>query len=73
MAEKPTELSKRLAVEHKRDGRCCYDKEAKREPIEFCLNEWAVSQQQTGQDSPESAVIFSGVRKVHSPAASACS
>jgi len=37
MAEKPTELSKRLVVGHKRDGRSCYDKEAKRELIEACL------------------------------------
>ena len=37
MTEKPTELSKRLVVGHKRDGRSCYDKEAKRELIEACL------------------------------------
>jgi transposase len=37
MTEKPTELSKRLVVGHKRDGRSCYDKEAKRELIETCL------------------------------------
>ena len=37
MAEKPTELLKRLVVGHKRDGRSCYDQEAKRELIEACL------------------------------------
>lgn len=37
MTEKPTELSTRLVVGHKRDGRCCYDKEAKRELIEACM------------------------------------
>lgn len=37
MTEKDTELSKRLVVGHKRDGRCCYDKAAKRELIEACL------------------------------------
>lgn len=37
MTEKCTELSKRLVVGHKRDGRCCYDKQAKRELIEACL------------------------------------
>jgi transposase len=37
MTEKPTEFSKRLVVGHKRDGRSCYDKEAKRELIEACL------------------------------------
>lgn len=37
MTAKPTELSKRLVVGHKRDGRSCYDKEAKRELIEACL------------------------------------
>ena len=37
MAEKPTELSKRLVVGHKRDGRSRYDPEAKRELIEACL------------------------------------
>jgi transposase-like protein len=37
MTEKPTELSKRLVVGHKRDGRSCYDKEAKRELIETCF------------------------------------
>jgi transposase len=37
MTEKHTELSQRLVVGHKRDGRSCYDKEAKRELIEACL------------------------------------
>lgn len=37
MTERHTELSKRLVVGHKRDGRSCYDKEAKRELIEACL------------------------------------
>jgi len=37
MTEKHAELSKRLVVGHKRDGRSCYDKEAKRELIEACL------------------------------------
>jgi len=37
MTEKHTELSKRLVVGHKRDGRSCYDKEAKRELVEACL------------------------------------
>ena len=37
MTEKHTELSKRLVVGHKRDGRSLYDKEAKRELIEACL------------------------------------
>src|SRR5579862_1783841 len=37
MTEKLAELSKRLVVGHKRDGRSCYDKEAKRELIEACL------------------------------------
>jgi transposase len=37
MTEKRTELSKRLVVGHKRDGRSCYDKDAKRELIEACL------------------------------------
>jgi transposase len=37
MTEKPIELSKRLVVGHKRDGRSLYDKEAKRELIEACL------------------------------------
>lgn len=37
MTEKDTELSKRLVVGQKRDGRRCYDKEAKRELIEACM------------------------------------
>jgi transposase len=37
MTEQRTELSKRLVVGHKRDGRSCYDKQAKRELIEACL------------------------------------
>ena len=37
MTEKHTELSKRLVIGHKRDGRSCYDKEAKRELVEACL------------------------------------
>jgi len=37
MTEKITELSKRLVVGHKRDGRSCYDTEAKRELIEACM------------------------------------
>jgi transposase len=37
MTEKHTELSKRLVVGHKRDGRSCYDKEAKRELIEAAM------------------------------------
>jgi transposase len=37
MTERDTELSKRLVIGHKRDGRACYDKEAKRELIETCL------------------------------------
>ena len=37
MTEKHTELSKRLVVGHKRDGRSCYDKAAKQELIEACL------------------------------------
>ena len=37
MTEKDTELSRSLVVGRKRDGRCCYDKEAKRELIEACL------------------------------------
>jgi transposase len=37
MTEKPTELSKRLVIGHKRDGRSRYDPEAKRELIEACL------------------------------------
>lgn len=37
MTEKATELSRQLVVGHKRDGRCQYDKDAKRELIEACL------------------------------------
>ena len=37
MIENDTELSRRLVVGHRRDGRCCYDKEAKEELIEACL------------------------------------
>ncbi len=37
MTEEDTELSRRLVVGHKRDGRCCYDKDAKRELVEACL------------------------------------
>ncbi len=37
MTEKDTELSSPLVVGRKRDGRRCYDKEAKRELIEACL------------------------------------
>jgi transposase len=37
MTESSTELSKRLVVGHKRDGRACYDKGAKQELIERCL------------------------------------
>lgn len=37
MTERDTELSKRLVIGHKSDGRACYDKEAKRELIEACL------------------------------------
>lgn len=37
MTERDTEITRRLVVGHKRDGRCCYDKEAKRELVEACL------------------------------------
>ena len=37
MTEKHTELSQRLVIGHKRDGRSCYDKKAKRELVEACL------------------------------------
>lgn len=37
MTEKDTELSKRLVIGQKRDGRRCYDKEAKRELIEASM------------------------------------
>ena len=36
MTEK-VELSRPLVVGHKRDGRSCYDREAKRELVEACL------------------------------------
>ena len=37
MTERDTELSKRLVIGHKRDGRPGYDKDARRELIEACL------------------------------------
>lgn len=37
MTEKDTELSRCLVVGHGRDGRCCYDRQAKRELVEACL------------------------------------
>jgi|SRR6185369_1025521 len=37
MTEQATELSKRLVVGHKCDGRSCYDRDAKRELIEASL------------------------------------
>ncbi|WP_040572809.1 IS66-like element accessory protein TnpA [Methylovulum miyakonense] len=37
MTEKKTTLSRSLIAGHKRDGRCCYDPEAKRELVEACL------------------------------------
>lgn len=37
MTERATELSRPLVVGHKRDGRTCYDPEAKRELVEACL------------------------------------
>lgn len=37
MIENATELSRPLVVGHKRDGRTCYDREAKRELVEACL------------------------------------
>ena len=37
MTEKDTELSRCLVVGHKRDGRCCYDRQAKRELVEACM------------------------------------
>ncbi len=37
MTEKDTELSRCLVVGHERDGRCCYDRQAKRELVEACL------------------------------------
>ncbi|MGC8732939.1 MAG: IS66-like element accessory protein TnpA [Halothiobacillaceae bacterium] len=37
MTEQTTELVRPLVVGHKRDGRSCYDPEAKRQLIEACL------------------------------------
>jgi transposase len=37
MTEIDTELLGRLVVGHKRDGRCCYDREAKRAVVEAAL------------------------------------
>lgn len=37
MSEKPMELTTKLIVGHKRDGRCVYSKQAKRELVEVCL------------------------------------
>lgn len=37
MTEQITELKQRLVVGRKRDGRCCYDPQAKRELIETCF------------------------------------
>jgi len=37
MTEQMTELTQRLVVSRKRDGRCCYDPQAKRELIEAGL------------------------------------
>ncbi len=37
MTEQMTELKQRLVVGHKRDGRCCYEPQAKRELIEVSL------------------------------------
>ena len=37
MTEQTTELKHRLVVGHKRDGRRCYDREAKRELVEAAL------------------------------------
>ncbi len=37
MTEIDTELLGRLVVGHKRDGRCCYDREAKRALVEAAL------------------------------------
>jgi transposase len=37
MIEKDIELSRCLVVGHRRDGRCCYDRQAKRELVEACL------------------------------------
>ena len=37
MTDQITELTQRLVVSRKQDGRCCYDPQAKRELIEACL------------------------------------
>ena len=37
MTEQITELTQRLVVSRKRDGRCCYEPQAKRELIEACF------------------------------------
>jgi transposase len=37
MTEQISELKQRLVVARKRDGRCCYDPQAKRELIEGCF------------------------------------
>ena len=37
MTEKGSELLKRLVVGHKRDGRSCYDPDAKRELVELAM------------------------------------
>lgn len=37
MTESATEIAKRLVIGRKRDGRNCYDPEAKRELVEACL------------------------------------
>lgn len=37
MTEQISELKQRLVVGRKRDGRCCYDPQAKRELIEACF------------------------------------
>ena len=37
MIEQMTELKQRLVIGRKRDGRCCYDPQAKRELIEACF------------------------------------
>ncbi len=37
MTEQISELKQRLVVGRRRDGRCCYDPQAKRELIEACL------------------------------------
>lgn len=37
MTERVAELKSRLIVGHKRDGRACYDRQAKQELIAACL------------------------------------